>query len=189
MVLMDVGVFRPSTGSWILETTKTGVVYKRFTFGTKGDIPVTGDWNNDGTSDAGVFRPSTGSWILETTKTGVVYKRFHFGTMDDVPKTLQLLQISPEAAFTSDVQSGYAPLTVRFTDQSTGTAPLSCAWDFTNDGVVDSSNPSPSYIYTVPGVYTVNLTVSNSVGSDSEIRNGYITVTQAPVGTGSSLHF
>ncbi len=37
-------------GSWILETTKTGEVYKRFTFGTKDDIPVTGDWNNDGHS-------------------------------------------------------------------------------------------------------------------------------------------
>ncbi len=177
----DVGVFRPSTGDWILETTKTGVVYKRFHFGTKDDIPVIGDWDNDGASDVGIYRPSTGNWILETTKTGVVYKRFHFGTVDDMPKTLQLSQVAPAAAFTSDVQSGYAPLTVRFTDQSAGTAPISYAWDFTNDGAADSSNQSPSYIYTVPGVYTVNLTVSNSAGSDSEIRNGYITVTQAPV--------
>ncbi len=51
-----------STGNWYLETTKTGVVSSFFHFGTAGDIPVVGDWNNHGTTDVGVFRPSNGNW-------------------------------------------------------------------------------------------------------------------------------
>ena len=36
-------------------------------------------------------------------------------------------------------------------------------------------------IYSGAGTYTVNLTVTNSVGSDSELKTGYIIVTAAPV--------
>ncbi len=85
------------------------MVYKRFRFGTTGDIPVTGDWNNDGSCDAGIFRSSSGYWALETTKTGAVYRKFHFGTQGDLPKALHLVPCVPVAAFTSDVQSGDAP--------------------------------------------------------------------------------
>jgi len=85
-----------------------------------------------------------------------------------MPKSLQLPPLAPIAAFTSDVQSGNAPLRVGFSSKSTGTAPLSYTWDFNNDGEPDSSEPSPDYIYTAPGMYTVNLTVSNGAGSDSE---------------------
>ncbi len=32
--------FRPSTGNWYLETTKTGAVNRTFHFGTNGDKPT-----------------------------------------------------------------------------------------------------------------------------------------------------
>ncbi|MCK9591299.1 MAG: PKD domain-containing protein, partial [Methanoregula sp.] len=86
--------------------------------------------------------------------------------------------IVPVAAFISDIQTGTAPLTVNFTDQSTNT-PTSWAWDFTNDGTVDSTEPSPSHIYDTAGTYTVNLTVTNAGGSDDEVKTDYITVTAA----------
>jgi len=86
---------------------------------------------------------------------------------------------APVAAFTADVTSGTAPLTVQFTDASTGT-PTSWAWDFTNDGTVDSIAPSPSHIYDTAGTYTVNLTVSNAGGSDSEVKTDYIVVSEVP---------
>jgi PKD repeat protein len=178
---IDAGVFRPSTGTWYLDTTRTGVIASAFQFGKSGDVPVVGDWNGDMTIDIGVFRPSTGTWYLDTTRTGVIASSFQFGKSGDVPKALQLPSVAPAAAFTSDVLSGNAPLTVRFTSQSAGTAPLSYSWDFNNDGAEDSSSPSPDYVYTSPGIYTVNLTVSNGAGSDSELKAGYITVTPAPV--------
>ena len=80
-----IGVFRPSNGNWYLGYNQNGVVDTSFHFGTSGDIPVVGDWNNDNVSDYGVFRPSNGNWYLETTKTGVVDTAFHFGTTGDIP--------------------------------------------------------------------------------------------------------
>jgi hypothetical protein len=79
------GVFRPSNGNWYLGYNQNGVVDTSFHFGTSGDIPVVGDWNNDDVFDYGVFRPSNGNWYLETTKTGVVETAFHFGTAGDIP--------------------------------------------------------------------------------------------------------
>ncbi|AAM07053.1 PKD domain-containing protein [Methanosarcina acetivorans] len=85
------------------------------------------------------------------------------------------LPSAPVANFSADITSGNAPLTVNFTDQSTGTV-SSYSWDFENDGVVDSTEQTPSYIYTSAGTYTVNLTVTNAAGSDSEVKINYITV-------------
>ena len=89
-----------------------------------------------------------------------------------------LAAVAPTAAFTSDVQSGAAPLTVSFTDQSTGT-PTSWAWDFNNDSTVDSTEQNPEFTYETAGTYTVKLTATNTEGNDEEIKNDYITVTEA----------
>ena len=74
-------LFRPSTGDWILETTKTGVVYQRIHFGANGDKPLVGDWNGDGITDVGVFRPSTRQFIFNT----VPVTRITFGLSTDLP--------------------------------------------------------------------------------------------------------
>jgi len=87
----------------------------------------------------------------------------------------------PVAAFTSDMQSGTAPLTVHFSDESTGT-PTSWAWDFENDGTVDSTEKNPTFTYDSAGTYTVNLTVTNAAGGDDEVKTDYITVTALPHG-------
>jgi parallel beta-helix repeat protein len=50
-----------------------------------------------------------------------------------------------------------------------------------NDGVVDYTSKNPSHTYKVAGTYTVKLTVTNSSGSDSEIKSGYIRVTSIGV--------
>ena len=71
----------------------------------------------------------------------------------------------PVAAFSSDTQSGTAPLTVQFTDTSTGT-PTSWAWDFTNDGTVDSTEQNPSHIYDTDGIHTVKLTATGQGWTD-----------------------
>jgi len=86
----------------------------------------------------------------------------------------------PDAAFTADVFSGTAPLTVNFTDQSTEN-PTAWAWDFNNDGVVDSTIQNPSHTYSAAGTYTVKLTVTNAVGSDPEVKTDYIAVTAPPL--------
>jgi PKD repeat protein len=84
--------------------------------------------------------------------------------------------------FSATPETGSAPQTVKFTDQSTSVTPLTWAWDFNNDGVTDSTLQNPIYDYTVVGTYTAKLTVSNSAGSNAATKT--ITVnaaTMAPV--------
>jgi len=82
----------------------------------------------------------------------------------------------PVADFTGTPVSGSAPLTVNFTDQSTNN-PTSWNWDF-GDGN-GSTVPNPSHVYSAAGVYTVSLTATNAVGSDTATKVDYITVTQS----------
>jgi parallel beta-helix repeat protein len=85
----------------------------------------------------------------------------------------------PDVDFTASPRTGSKPLTVFFTDLSTGN-PYNWDWDFNNDGVIDSHDPQPSYIYTAPGTYTVRLTAYNAGGSSTFIKPGYITVSEIP---------
>jgi PKD repeat protein len=68
---------------------------------------------------------------------------------------------APEFAanFTAGPVSGQAPLTVRFTDTSTGD-PISYLYRF-GDGSI-FTGPNPTHTYYLPGSYTVSLTVRGS---------------------------
>jgi PKD repeat protein len=91
--------------------------------------------------------------------------------------TLQVAQAAPVADFSGTPQSGDAPLDVSFTDLSTN-IPTSWSWDF-GDGVT-SNEQNPAHTYSAPGGYTVTLTVSNTLGGDTEVKPDYITVTKPP---------
>ncbi|HET9671630.1 MAG TPA: PKD domain-containing protein [Actinomycetota bacterium] len=84
---------------------------------------------------------------------------------------------APAASFTATPASGVAPLTVSFTDTSTG-SPTTWAWDFENDGTTDSTAQHPTHTYPSPGTFTAKLTVTNGGGSDSATRQ--IEVTSEP---------
>ena len=86
----------------------------------------------------------------------------------------------PVAAFTSNRRSGAAPLTVRFTDISTGSMPMTYSWNFGDAGT--SSDQNPTHTYEETGTYTVTLMATNSLGTDTVTRTGYITVTEGQPG-------
>ncbi len=73
--------------------------------------------------------------------------------------------ILPVADFNANSTSGYAPLSVQFTDLSQNAVLWS--WDFNDDGIQDSIDQNPVYQYTAPGNYTVKLTISNENGNNS----------------------
>jgi PKD repeat protein len=79
----------------------------------------------------------------------------------------------PVANFYGKPTTGKAPLSVKFTDASTG-GPASWLWDF-GDGS-NATDRNPVHSYAVPGKYTVLLTVRNSAGSNTKTRDDYITV-------------
>jgi PGF-pre-PGF domain-containing protein len=84
--------------------------------------------------------------------------------------------IDPVANFTGTPTSGTAPLTVQFTDQSTG-SPMSWNWSF-GDGNY-SSPQSPSHTYAFAGTFTVSLNTTNAAGSNLSTRSNYINVTSS----------
>lgn len=63
--------------------------------------------------------------------------------------------------FGYSINSGHAPLTVNFYDSTTSRFPIEkWAWDFDNDGVVDSRCQNPVWQFTEPGDYSINLDVT-----------------------------
>lgn len=114
------------------------------------------------------YGPSVSSGlVLNTPRVAKVERVYEESNFD-------LLRLNPPIAdFTSDVIGGLHPLLVNFTDLSTGT-PLTWLWTF-GDGTF-SVLRNPSKVYTVPGVYTVSLTVTSGAGSSFITRFNYITV-------------
>jgi len=80
----------------------------------------------------------------------------------------------PVANFTSNVTSGKAPLTVAFTDTSTG-IPTKWKWSF-GDGTT-STEQNPEHQYLQEGSYKITLTVSNAAGGNTITKTNYIIVT------------
>lgn len=79
----------------------------------------------------------------------------------------------PVAAFVGSHIRGTVPLTVQFTDQSTGDI-TSRNWDFGDNAT--STDKNPSHIYNNIGNYTVSLTVHGPKGSHTETKVDYIKV-------------
>jgi RHS repeat-associated protein/uncharacterized repeat protein (TIGR01451 family) len=83
----------------------------------------------------------------------------------------------PGAYFTADPLAGPLPLPVAFSNYSWDASAY--LWDF-GDGFT-STLESPAHVYTTPGVYTVTLTASGPLASDTQVRAGYIEVYEPPV--------
>jgi PGF-pre-PGF domain-containing protein len=85
--------------------------------------------------------------------------------------------------FTASPQNGTAPLTVQFSDTSSGGSPAVWNWSFGdgtwfNTSVIALRNPS--HVYETPGTYNVNLSVLNLGVASNLGRSGYITVVSPP---------
>jgi PKD repeat protein len=85
---------------------------------------------------------------------------------------------APVAGFTASPRVGQPPLSVVFTDTSTGGID-SWSWDF-GDGVTDTVQ-HPTHVYSDTGTFTVSLTVSGPGGADTETKTDYIYVSDQEV--------
>jgi hypothetical protein len=78
------------------------------------------------------------------------------------------------ANFSASPTEGVAPLTVNFTNLSSGDYDT-CSWDF-GDGGTSSDCNDPEHTYDTAGTYSISLTVSGDGGEDTETKTDYITV-------------
>jgi large repetitive protein len=134
------------------------------------------DFDNDGTIDSTLQNPT---WIYNNEGNyTVTLTAANTAGNSTLTKTDYIAAYSaPVANFSANSTSGSAPLTVQFTDQSTGSGPLNYAWDFNNDGTDESTEQDPSYTYNNAGIYAVKLTVTGPGGSDTTTKINYINVT------------
>jgi uncharacterized repeat protein (TIGR01451 family) len=91
-------------------------------------------------------------------------------------KASSLVQSVPIASFLASPTAGSVPLQVQFTDTSTG-APTIWSWSFGDGGT--SILQSPSHSFAAAGVYTISLTATNTMGSDTVTKSSYIAVGDA----------
>jgi PKD repeat protein len=87
--------------------------------------------------------------------------------------------VDPVAAFTSNLTSGNAPLSVQFNDTSTGN-PTMWSWSFGDEqwfNTTDIALQNATHVYHSTGTFTVNLTVTNASVPNTASKTGYINVT------------
>jgi len=132
------------------------------------------------TSDLGIVTPAVvdtvdGGAVVTFTAGGTPGQATVWATTGEITGTarIQVLGRAPEARFSADPLSGLRPLTVSFVDQS-AYGPTEWAWDL-GDGTT-STERHPTHTYDRAGSYTVTLTVSNALGSDTRIEPAYISV-------------
>ncbi|MEV8515092.1 ThuA domain-containing protein, partial [Dactylosporangium sp. NPDC051484] len=77
---------------------------------------------------------------------------------------------APIAQISATPSTGAAPLTVQFSSAGSSDPdgdPITYAWDFTTDGITDSTAANPTFTYPANGEYTATLTVRDSGGKIS----------------------
>ena len=119
------------------------------------------------------FQISETAIIGTTTTLTVTEASFNNGTPLAVlgSGTLSVVSQVVQANFVGRPRRGQVPFEVEFNENSVGEI-TSYAWDFGDGGT--SSQRNPTHNYTVPGTYTVSLTVSGAEGSDTETKVDYI---------------
>ena len=126
--------------------------------------PTSWTWDFGDPADPNNISYSNGPVAFTYTAPGdyVVSLNVQDGTNSDTYTTTIFVNAPgaiSNAAFSSDVTSGNAPLTVYFQDESTDN-PSSWNWDFGNNEY--SSDQNTSTTYSEPGTYIVTLQVDNA---------------------------
>lgn len=91
---------------------------------------------------------------------------------------LRLSDGDPTAAFSPVGTTGCPPLTVAYSDQSTGPGLSNWLWDF-GDGTT-STEQDPTHVYTSLGTYRVTLSVSGSGGEARQVVHDSVQVVSSP---------
>jgi subtilisin family serine protease len=122
------------------------------------------DFNGDGTPDAqGADIPVTSAWYGAIGTYSVTLTVSNNVGQGMTCRRANYVQVIPpvSADFSANVLTANIPVRIHFTSVCTN-MPQYWRWDFNSDGVVDATNEHPSFDFSMTGIYTVTLTVSNN---------------------------
>ncbi len=178
-ITVNAAVVAPVAGFTLDTNTGTAPLTVNFTNASTGDN-LTYAWDfGDGSpvvADANPPHEYSVAGVYNVTLTATNSA----GSNTSAPQaiTVNAAAVAPVAGFTLDTNTGDAPLTVNFTNASTGDN-LTYAWDF-GDGSPVSAEQNPSHVYNQAGTYNASLTATNNVGTNTTAPQS-ITVNTAPV--------
>jgi PKD repeat protein len=139
---------------------------------------VLGVWSTSGLRD-GAYALRLRVYLRDGTTLATVVNNIRVQNQAPTPVPSATPNIPrPVAAFTQDVTSGLVPLTVRFTNQSSGEI-TSYSWNF-GDGS-SSSQRDPVKTFNAPGLFNVTLTVTGPGGSSNVTRQINVQSPTAPI--------
>lgn len=97
---------------------------------------------------------------------------------------LTLLPPLPVPDFTATPTNGRMPVTIQFTDLSTGRNISAWAWDFNSDGTVDSTEQHPSWVPVgpFPASFSVTLNVTGDNGQNQTTKADYLSINKVEDG-------
>ncbi len=107
---------------------------------------------------------AAGNYTINLTAINANDTDSKLATITVLDPVLPVPTVIPVANFNANPKSGYAPLSVQFTDMSQYATKWK--WDF-GDGNT-SNDQNPKHTYSAAGNYTVNLTAINANGTDSK---------------------
>jgi hypothetical protein len=167
-----VGLVDPRAGRWLL--CNTAGVGTQFFFGDPGDLPIAGDWNNNGTDTPGLYRQSDGFFYARNSNTqGTADFACFAGNPGDVPvagdwdgdgdDTVGIYRPSIQTFYLFNITCTGSPMgeaQVSFLFGNPGDLPY--AGDFDGDGLTEVGlfRPSTGFVY-----YRDTLTFGNATNS------------------------
>jgi PKD repeat protein len=152
-----------------------------------GHLPLTYGWTQTGgvavvLSSTAISRPTFTAPDTPAFLTFALVVTDVYGLADPTPDTAVITVEAapppiPEVDFVGAPRSGNAPLGVQFTSTVTGTV-TAYRWDFGDDGIADT--PNPTHTYTSAGSFGVTLVVTGPGGTANVSKPDYIAVNAAP---------
>lgn len=144
-------------------------------------------------TDSSTYGSDTWAWAINgvnvSTATNLIYQFPSAGTYSiqhysknsltgsaDWENRTNYISVSttlPICDFTANVTFGNAPLNVLFTDSSTNN-PSSFTWGI--NGVYQTNTQDMSVTFNNPGIYSINHTATNAIGTGSTTKTNYIQV-------------
>ena len=95
----------------------------------------------------------------------------------DVEEKIDYITVTMGAEFTTNTpREGPGPLPVLF-DERCSRPVDTWEWDFEGDGIVDSTEKDPYHTYNDRGLYTVTMTCTGPLGTDTITKTDYVNVT------------
>ncbi len=166
-------------------TTGVNPLTVRFTDETTGTPPTAWLWDfGDGASSTEQHPSHTyaGDTSYSVSLTAFV------GAQSATVAEPDLITVDPAplvAAFTTDTFIGQLPLTVTFTDTSTGAEPTGWTWFPSSGGTGIEAGPEYTHIYTAPGTFSVTLGASLGTQHEFVTSPDLVTVLPLPKATES----